>query len=252
MCRLARRSWALRLVAFSGGQYVNIPAYDVGKGPQCGKEGCRYKPQGTVFVPPNANAALQENGRVGQMQQDTGIWYSTNLSTTFVAGGVGSLDPTGAPPNGPIYNQWDYNQVKAFGIGSSLSDNDGKGNTPLITDTVNGVWFGTGSPVAGPNTYYTNDYNPSCQPSNTDVFADLKCNGPWQRIQYPNAKIAGSGPIQPGTVEEGNTDYLLHTNTSVVTTAGHVLCPVTLCLAPPMRYVSFSESASMATSNSHG
>ena len=69
--------------------------------------------------------------------------------------------------------------------------------------------------VAGPDTYYTNDYNPDCSVS-TNFEDDVTCVAPWQRIATLNAKIGGSGLVTP--TAEGAIQ-----NTSVATSAGYSL-----------------------------
>ncbi|MFQ5419496.1 MAG: SdrD B-like domain-containing protein, partial [Anaerolineae bacterium] len=200
------------LVAESGGSYVNIPAKDTAAAQDdCGPRGCNFATSGTL-----------QNGQVNQVQQDTGIFYSTDAQTALL-GTPQSISPTGpnvTPQN--VYNQWDYNQVLAFGAKTptALSGNSGKGNTPVVQ--IGGVWYGTGSPVAGPDTFYQNDYDPTCN-SGGGFENNLHCTGPWQRIQHPNAKAGGSGPIVPATTGGKGTAALL--NTAVPTTTGYVLSP---------------------------
>ncbi len=164
---------------------------------------------------PNTSAPGTTDGFLNALMQDTGIFYitddQTKASTSLT--GVGSLDPSGSPVT-VIISQWDYNQVLAFGTKKGGTDalfydgNDGKGNTPLV-DIGAGVLAGTGSGVAGPQTYYTNDYDPDCDAGSGSAAAnveDLKCVGPWNRIQYSNDNMGGSGLITTATEIGLNTD----------------------------------------------
>jgi len=176
--------------------------------------------RGAAGYTPTTGVTQLGEGYVNQMQQDTGIFYSTDPRTSLISAGLGPLEPTGIKA-GPqlIYNQWDYDQILAFGVDGALSGNRGKGNTPLVGTGCTGpngagcTWAGTGSIVAGPQTYYTNDYNPACSPS-ASFEDDLTCTGPWQRIAYPNSKLGAGDPITPAT------DQGAILNTSVPTSAG--------------------------------
>ena len=188
------------------GTYSSIPAKDVAAArDDCGARGCVFPTTGTL-----------QNGLLNEVQQDTGVFYSTDAQTALLGAPL-SLSPTGTdvtPQN--VYNQWDFNQTTAFGIGGALSGNAGKGNTPVVDVANDGVFVGTGSPIAGSGSYYQNDYDPSCNVS--AIFEDdIACQGPWQRIRYDSAKIGGSGAIVPATTSA--TEPLL--NTAVATTAGH-------------------------------
>ena len=195
------------------GTYSAIPAEDASPmSDDCGNRGCKF---------PTAETPNGDDSHINEIQQDTGIFYSTDARNALIPGGISpQIDPTGVVAQ-TVYNQWDYDQTLAFGIGAALSGNDGKGVQPLIELTPgDGTWYGTGSPVAGPDVYYTNDYNPACNYAigANDFEKDIKCVGPWQRIKYDNAKFGGSGPITPATV--GTTTLV---NTAVLTTAGHDL-----------------------------
>ncbi len=183
------------------GTYSAIPMSDISDtADQCGPRGCLFPDTGTL-----------QNGKLNESQQDTGIFYSTDPQTAKLASPL-SISPTGPkvkPQN--VHNQWDYNQVLAYGTGSALSGNGGKGNTPVTL--IGGIWYGSGSPVAGPDTYFTNDYDPSC---GTNFETRTRCTGPWKRISYPNSKIASSGPVLPTDLDDGNL-----VNNSVPTSAGH-------------------------------
>ncbi len=144
-------------------------------------------------------AAPLAEGYLNEVQQDTGIFFSTDPRTQIVVGGLGPLSPTGINTNQLAGNLWDFDQTVAFGEGTALSGNQGKGSTPLVTMDGGATWVGTGSMVAGPDTYYTNDYDPDCDLGSATFSNDVACVGPWQRLDYPNSKLGGSGPIQPAT-----------------------------------------------------
>ena len=137
------------------------------------------------------------------------------------------LDPTGVPSQ-VVYNAWDWYQLLAFGTGSSK--NGGSGNTPLqgtVSEVSPGVfqteWNGTGSMVAGVDTYYTNHYDPACgtDPAIDNDFDLAPClteAGPWQRIDLNGDKLGGSGavvpaaatgPIQNTSVDAGSLGWSL-------------------------------------------
>ena len=192
------------IVALDGnGGYVAVPARDMAAAPDgCGSRGCE---------------GGYPDGRINEMQQDTGIFYSSDPQTDYVPGGYNDIETSGTKPSADqtLYNEWDYNQITAFGAKSNAyAGNGGKGTTPLYGSPGN--YKGTGSPVAGPHTYYTNDFDPSCASGN-NFTDDLACVGPWHRIQYPNDKIGGSGPVTEAT-SDGD-----HINTSVATNLGVVL-----------------------------
>jgi|GEM_PF-6435384 len=193
------------VTANSDGTYSARPAKDIASIQDgCGARGCSLPTTGTY-----------QNGVLAENQQDTGIFYSVD-SRTALLGAALSIKPTG-PQVTPqsIWNQWDYDQIVAFGTSTALSGNKGKGVTPVVQ--IGGVWYGSGSPVAGADTYFTNDYNPNCDAGS--VFqADLGCVGPWQRIQYDNSKLASSGAVSPAAATTGT-----YINNGVVTTAGYVL-----------------------------
>ena len=117
------------------------------------------------------------------------------------------VNATGVPAS-LVYNQWDFDQTKAFGEAGAVSGNDGTGNTPILLGATNA---GIGSPVAGPDAYYTNDYNPA------NVGSEYANVGPWQRIEVPNDKIGGSGPVTPATAQGAIL------NTAVDATGGYQL-----------------------------
>jgi uncharacterized repeat protein (TIGR01451 family) len=114
---------------------------------------------------PTTGATQLGNGYVNEVQQDSGIFFSTDPRTRVLVKTPIFADPTGVPGQ-DIYNIWDYDQTLAYGVRAALSGNGGTGNSPLLGTGCtgdNGVgcsWTGTGSIVAGSETYYTNDYLP--------------------------------------------------------------------------------------------
>ncbi|NNM13817.1 MAG: hypothetical protein HKO58_05805, partial [Gammaproteobacteria bacterium] len=185
----------------------------------CGGRGCAFPITGTI-----------QNGRLNENQQDSGIFYSTNPRTQLLSAPL-EVQPTGVG-NQEAWNLWDAQQVRAYGgqaqltaggpVNGAISANGGKGNTPVVDIDLTGpgtVFAGTGSPVAGPETYFTNDYNPVCTDLLDDnVFedVDLLCQGPWQRIAYMGDTIGGSGPVTPVVIDGVPPNV----NTSVATSLG--------------------------------
>ena len=183
----------------------------------CGQRGCYG------YDSKDGDGVELSNGYVNEVQQDTGIFYSTD-SRTQQNFGLSDVSPTGVAANQP-YNTWDRDQVLAFGEGTALVGNTGKGNTPIIRDTNvaagadQNLWFGTGSAVAGPDTYYQYDYYPDCNATNgsSDLVKDLQCVGPWQRIEVLGDQIGASGTIADDAVP-ALTPFV---NTAVDATGGH-------------------------------
>lgn len=204
------------------GTFSMVPAKDVAPiSNGCGKRGCAITDDLT-------DPDRYTDGPLAQNQQDSGIFYSTDPRTLLLAAPV-AISPAGpliTPQN--IYNQWDIDQIVAFGTKTpaALSGNGGKGTTPVVSYGTNAPWVGTGSPVAGPDTYFSNDYNPACPIPAGSTFTiafrnRLNCVGPWQRIQYPNSKIAATGPVLPGVPMTGT--YPTNAVNGVPTSAGVVL-----------------------------
>lgn len=208
------------------GSWVDIPAEDGDTTYlDCGTRNCnRFD-----FT---SGAFRIDDGGIHEVNHDSGIFYSTDSRTANnVTEILPAVTPTG-PQTKPavVFNQWDYDQVKAFGMNKlggvntpALSGNSGRGNTPVFSTDSGATWTGVGSMVAGPDTYFTNDYNPGCNVS-TDFNADILCVGPWNRIAYPNSKLANTSPVAPSTVAAGSSG-----NISVATGGG-----VTLSSASPL------------------
>jgi uncharacterized repeat protein (TIGR01451 family) len=183
---------------------------------------------------PTTGATQLAPGYVNEVQQDTGIFYSTDIRTQLVVDGVDDdcdgtpdlLDPTGGPPAQIIYNRFDWDHTLGFGVGGATSGNGGQGNTPVRgtgctgDDGVGCTWTGVGSIVSGSDTYYVNDYNPGFDDCSDgpggafvsgcdgdgiadDFLAETACVGPFQRIAYPNSKLGGSN--SPEKCRPGNT-----------------------------------------------
>ncbi len=151
--------------------------------------------------------------------QDTGIFFSTDPRTARLATPYDITLCTKAKLSGTqtrflVYNQWDYDQFMAFGNTKGcapvppalypdpklLTGGSGRGNPPVIdlSGVGAGPWAGLASPVAGPDTFYKNDFNPLGD-GNAAVNSplDFANQGPWRRIQYPNSLIGGSGAVAP-------------------------------------------------------
>jgi len=188
-----------------------------------------------------------DDGALPEGSQDTGIFYSTDPRTAYRSGvgvlpfvlGVGGCTGAGfAPGIYNVFNDWDYAQFLAFGngCGSSLANalgalRAGSGVQPIVSLGIGLGWAGLGSPVAGPLTYYTNDYNPGLvvlpvspvaavlPPITALPYSGI---GPWQRISYPGSRIGGSGLIAPALIPGGGL-VTAGVNNSVPTSAGHFL-----------------------------
>ena len=152
------------------------------------------------------NAHLGE-GRVNEVQQDSGIFYSTDPRTRYVPG-TGSPPAPGTATYGtvqstgnlkilnqpvPVHNMWDRDQVLGFGTKTAVSGNAGTGNTPLVTNNGGTTWRGTGSPVAGPHSRYTNDYNPRCGTSGNDAGVSGQAGSGQNAFAYNYTKVGSAG-----------------------------------------------------------
>ncbi|MDH3716109.1 MAG: DNRLRE domain-containing protein, partial [Gammaproteobacteria bacterium] len=204
------------------GSYSPIPAKDT----DASYDG--WGARGSRNYDPDVGTVQFENGYVNEVQQDSGIFFSTDPRTALVGAGVQIVDPTGVPA-GLVYNVWDRDQVLAFGVAGALSGNGGTGNTPLVSIDSGATWTGVGAPVAGADAYYTNDYDPACDgviPTEPSLSAqeqefarDVQCIGPWQRIAYSNSKIGGPLSTKPTPIPATVAGAI--TNTSEPTSIGH-------------------------------
>ncbi|MDG2305044.1 MAG: hypothetical protein P8R42_10375 [Candidatus Binatia bacterium] len=191
--------------------YNTAPAYD-----QCGKRDCMNYSSSVTGI-------NLDNGILRDSQSDTGIFYSTDSRTQLTPTALTPpLNPTGISGGFGTYNQWDYDQTVAFGEAGNPSGNNGKGNTPVVSVDGGTTWKGTGSPVAGPDVYYTNDYDPACS-TETGFAADITCVGPWQRIAYAGSSLsrALSEPVAPTTIDDGDIE-----DWSVPTLGGSAASPL--------------------------
>ncbi len=193
------------------------------------------------FGPRGINGYLAPfgEGSLSRGVQDTGIFYSTDPRTARLATPYDITACTKAKLSGTqtrflVYNQWDYDQFMAFGNTKGclpvapalypdpklLTGGSGRGNPPVL-DLSNaglGPWAGLASPVAGPDSYYQNDFNPLGDGyAMTNSALDFAHPGPWHRIQYPGSLIAGTGPVTP--VIAAGTDTI----SGVPATGGWVL-----------------------------
>ncbi len=165
-------------------------------------------------------------GSLAQLYADTGIFFSMDPRTAKyveVTAGDGNdpstvpsrltngyrVDPTGCDQLLSIvgasecrtHNLWDANMTNAFGTSAAPPGTppegyvdeiaSGRGNTPHLT----------GSPVAGPDTHYGQDYTGAV--------------GPWQRIAYPGS-MTGTGTAAVAAGAPTDTAW-------VPTSAGRVL-----------------------------
>ncbi len=172
-----------------GNDFVDIPVAEAGPindGP--GSRGSQT--WGAPF-------AAAGQGSLAQLYGDTGIWYSTSPETAKYVGDGVDPDTTPLGDNGYVtdptacnqlndvgfcraHNLWDHEMVDRFGDNSYVGRivPSGRGNTP----------YGAGSPVAGPDTHYGQDWRAQV--------------GPWTRVTYPGSQIGtGVAPVtDPGPV----------------------------------------------------
>jgi large repetitive protein len=171
------------------------------------------------------------NGRLTELHADTGIFFSTDPRTAVypalpqrIAQGTngykiqptaaGQLNPIIGQPQATTHNLWDADQTNAFGSKQADIDNLTQPKSSAI-DLTNGKGRGpapynAGSPVAGPQTGYTQD--------NTAGI------GPWRRIYYPGSRI-GDPTTGPATAALVSTTALggLPTNLGVTLSTSNPL-----------------------------
>lgn len=161
-----------------------------------------------------AYPAPLQNGSISQVYADTGVFFSTDPRTARVPDGTmtgeqfitvsnglvmipaptgaGQLDGLlGATAGAYAHNAWDWLHAPVFGAGSTFRvwngtayltfNHAGTGNTP----------YGYGSPVAGPNTFYSFELS---EPS-PSVYETAGVVGPWQRIRTAGGEIGTGAPV---------------------------------------------------------
>ena len=145
-------------------------------------------------------------GTLAGLYGDTGIFYSTDPTTAWQSWvNSGGIDKNPGTSDNAIQNNkgdtiipttlWDAHQMFGFGVktpGKPIIDPDGRGNTP----------WGTGTPVAGPQSGYAWGFNKAywdANPSNPNRMRNSLQVGPWQRIRYAGSEIAKDTPGRRGT-----------------------------------------------------
>lgn len=140
-------------------------------------------------------------GTLAGLYADTGIFYSTDPATAWQSWATsGGLDGNPATNDTQLRNNrgdyvvpttlWDAHQLIAFGIKSPISpilDRKGRGSTP----------WGTGTPVAGPESGYAWSFNKTywdSNPSNPNRMRNSIQVGPWKRLRYPGSEAANDTP----------------------------------------------------------
>ncbi len=161
-----------------------------------------------------------EEGNLANGIQDTGVFYSTDPRTARLAIPYDITICTKAALAGTqlsflVYNQWDFDQFMAFGdrknkclsplypTPKTIVGGQGLGNPPVLNLGAAGVgpWVGLASPVAGPDSFYTNDFNPIADGiMAVNSVADFSSQGPWHRIQHAGSLIGGSGLVTAALV----------------------------------------------------
>lgn len=151
----------------------------------CGPRGCRRYEED-----------FRKSGTLHGAQGDTGVFYSTHSSTVVVASGPSvRFHPA-------FHTKWDLEQADAFGdvLERSLSGNGGRGSTLLLRTLSSGfAWRGVGSPVAGPDTHYTNHF---CMIINASLREQCDHVGPWERIASLRPCVASADPPSPGAGDD--------------------------------------------------
>ncbi|MDQ6962252.1 MAG: hypothetical protein Q9M28_06930 [Mariprofundaceae bacterium] len=102
-------------------------------------------------------------GTMAQFYGDVGVWYSTDIRTAYNNGAAGASR-----------NAWDLAQINYENI---CAQNNGGAEGP----------WGTGSPVAGPETFYQHEVLALAAPC---VAGPI---GPWHRIAVPGSRIGTYG-----------------------------------------------------------
>jgi len=170
------------------------------------------------------NGGLKQNylppfgqGNLANGVQDTGVFFSTDPRTARIAIPYDITICTKAALAGTqlsflVYNQWDFDQFVAFGDKNNtcisplypspklIVGGTGRGNPPVLDLSGVGIgpWVGFASPIAGPGTFYSNDFNPAGDLNIAlNSVADFYTQGPWQRVQHTGALIGGSGVVTP-------------------------------------------------------
>ena len=193
-------------------------------------------------MPCSSGTCNLDNGSIAQLYHDTGIWYTTSTDLSrypadrFIGLEDGWLLGTNPQQDTPslvdriaalvskstsnyyAHSFWDLLQVYAFGTAGAPAGHSGAGNLP----------WGYGSPVAGPDTHYTdeasvgalvvgstcsNTYTAShdCDGQGTCGTSECVCvsgqcyqieyndqTGPWERIYYPGSLTTGFSGIPTG------------------------------------------------------
>lgn len=153
------------------------------------------------------NSAGFCRGTLAGVYADTGIFYSTDPATawqSWVNGGGLDNNPATTGDNAIRNNRgdwvipttrWDAHQLLAFGVKAPIQpilDRHGRGST---------LW-GTGAPVAGPESGYAWSFNKTywdANPSNPNRMRNSLQVGPWKRIRYPGSEISRDTPGRTGT-----------------------------------------------------
>jgi hypothetical protein len=103
---------------------------------------------------------------------DTGAFFSSDPRTAL----VGDLK-SARIGSSSVATMWDMSQTVAFGMQHA-------GNTPLFQKPfwLLKLYAGTGSPVAGPDSFYTHDNSGTSE-------SDVSKVGPWKRIAYSGSRV---------------------------------------------------------------
>lgn len=165
----------------------------------CGPVGCRD------------SRTDEESGDIRAVRADTGLWFSEDPRTAV------------GPRNGTAYTEWDALQVE--GLGSTLAVTVGRGNRRgnplLVRDPATRSWVGSGSLVAGPDTYYPLAF--ACHDEESRRHFQV---GPWRRLACAGARAGGIGRPVPSRTDSDS--LIVDTDSAPLTepvSVGRVVSP---------------------------
>jgi hypothetical protein len=175
-------------------------------------------------------SAGQINGGIAESLLDTGVFFSVDPRTAI----VGGLKATGGKT---VSTDWDLKQMVAFGSRAV-------GNAPLfrVPSWLLRLYAGTGSPVAGQDSFYTNDNSGQSE-------SDLSKVGPWTRITYPGSRTVKDS-LQLVEPFEENGKIVTGEEITMLTDAGRPLS-AELPLPASTNAVRFAMGAVSFEKNSH-
>ncbi len=153
------------------------------------------------------NSAGYCRGTLAGLYADTGIFYSTDPATawqSWVNGGGMDNNPATSGDNQIRNNRgdyvipttrWDAHQLLGFGSKTPI---------PAILDLHQrgSTLWGTGTPVAGPESGYAWGFNKTywdANPTNPNRMRNSLQVGPWKRLRYPGSEASKDTPGRTGS-----------------------------------------------------